>query len=348
MTIPRSKALPADLPNSFLPSIFGTVSFNGRLSSEAITVATCSYNTASRCPCRHYGKRFSSPARPNYPSRQSLPICAHRAICLKANGNVWRVKSRRRKSRVDSKRGAFNNPNRLHPTPDTTVLPCHQDNPLLHSRRRRAFHIILFPLRRRPHPLRPLLPSRHLPLAHDSIARLVAMAAHLPHPLVAKMVLCMLCVRVRGASMMTKIALSQYNAPNSLIVQDSFVHSLPLFCLELPLCLFYPPFLPSHRTRDDTAAFTHSSVLVYNHHRCPWPGERSTQDPIDAIDSFSFSFACPRHLKLSLRPVAIPFACSRPFRCAATPCLLLSLAPFAFPSGLRTCLGFHELPFEHT
>ena len=235
MTIPRSKALPADLPNSFLPSILGTVSFNGKLSSDAITVATCSYNTASRCPCRHYGKRFSSPARPNYPRRQSLPICAHRAICLKANGNVWRVKSRRRKCRVDSKRGAFNNPNRLHPTPDTTVLPRHQDNPLLYNRRR-AFNIIRDPLRRLPHPLRPLLHSHPLPLAQDPIARLVAMAAHLPNPLIAKMVLSMLCVC--SASMMTKIALSQYNAPNSLIVQDSFVRSLPPFRLRLPLCLF--------------------------------------------------------------------------------------------------------------
>jgi len=176
------------------------------------------------------------------------------------------------------------------------------------------------------------------------------MAAHLPRPLIAKMVLCMLCVRVWGASMMTKIALSQYDAPNSLIVQDSFVHSLSLFRLELPLCLFYLPFLLSHRTRDDTAAFTHSSVLVYNHPRCPWPGERSTQDPqaIDAIDSFPFSFACPRHLKLSLRPVAIPFVWSRPFRCAAThPSPSLPRA-FRFPFGIanlprisRTTLRTH-------
>jgi len=37
-------------------------------------------------------------------------------------------------------------------------------------------------------------------------------------------------------------------------VQDSFVvRSLPPFCLELPLCPFYLPFLLSHRTRDDTA-----------------------------------------------------------------------------------------------
>ena len=166
--------------------------------------------------------------------RQSLPIGAHRTICLKANSNVWRVKSRRRKCGVRSKRGASNNSNRLHPTPDTTALPPHQDNPLLHSRRR-AFHNIRFPLRCLPRPLRSLLPSHPLPLAQDSIARLVAMAAHLPHPLIAKMVLCRLCAC--SASMMTKIALSQYYAPNSQIVRDSFVRFLPLFCLELPLCL---------------------------------------------------------------------------------------------------------------
>jgi len=176
-------------------------------------VATCSYRTASRCPRRHYGKRFSSRAWPNYPCRQSLLTCGHRTICLKANSNVWRMKSRRRKCRVDSKRGAFNNSNHLHPAPDTTVLPRHQDNPLLH-RHRRAFHIVHLPLRRLLHPLHPLLLSHPLPLAQDSIARLVAMAAHLPHPLIAKMVLCMLCVC--SASMTTKIALSQYNAPNSL------------------------------------------------------------------------------------------------------------------------------------
>ena len=204
--------------------------------------------------------------------RQSLPICAHRTICLKANSNVWRVKSRRLKCGVDSKRGTFNNSNRLHPTPNTTVFPCCQDNPLLYNRRR-AFHIIRLPLRRLPHPLHPLLPSHPLPLAQDSIARLVAMAAHIPHPLIAKVVLCMLCVC--SASMMTKIALSQYNAPNSLIVQDSFVRSLPPFRLRLPLCLFYLPFLPSHRTHDGTAPFTCSSVLVYNHPRRHQPGERS-------------------------------------------------------------------------
>ena len=156
------------------------------------------------------------------------------------------MKSRRRKGGVDIKRGTFNNSNHLHPTPDTIVLPPHQDNPLLHSRR--AFHLIHDPLRRLPHHLRPLLPLHPLPLGQDSIARLVAVATHLPHPLIAKMVLCMLCVS--SASMMTKIALSQYNTPNSLTVQDSFVRSLPLFRLELPLCFFYPPFLLSHRTRD--------------------------------------------------------------------------------------------------
>jgi len=216
-------------------------------------VATCSYHTASRCPRRHYGKQFSSPAWPNYPCRRS------QNDLFKANSNVWRVKSTRRKGGVDIKRGSFNNSNRLHPTPDTIVLPPHQDNLLLHSRR--AFHLIHDPLRRLPHHLRPLLPLHPLPLAQDSIARLVAMATHLPHPLTAMMVLCMLCVS--SASMMTKIALSQYNTPSSLIVQDSFVRSLPLFPLELPLCFFYLLFLLSHRTRDGTTPLTCSSVLVY-------------------------------------------------------------------------------------
>jgi hypothetical protein len=39
------------------------------------------------------------------------------------------------------------------------------------------------------------------------------MAAHLPHPLIARIVLCMLCVC--STSTTTKIGLSQYNAPNS-------------------------------------------------------------------------------------------------------------------------------------
>jgi len=89
------------------------------------------------------------------------------------------VESRRWKCGVDSKRGTFNNLNRLHPTPNTTVLPCCQDNPLLYNRRH-TFHIIRLPLRRLPHPLRPLLPSHPLPLAQDSIARLVTTAAHPP------------------------------------------------------------------------------------------------------------------------------------------------------------------------
>jgi len=174
-------------------------------------VGTYSYRTASRCLRRHYGKRFSNPAWPNYPCKQSLTICDHRTICQKANSNAWRAKSRRRKCGIDSKRGAFNNSNRLRPTPETTALPRRQDNSLLH-RRRRAFHIIRLPLRRLPHPLRPLLTSHLLSLAQDPIARLVAMAVHLPHPLIAKMVLRLLCVC--SASMMMKIALSQYNAPN--------------------------------------------------------------------------------------------------------------------------------------
>jgi len=119
--------------------------------------------------------------------RQSLPICAHRTNCLKANSNIWRVKLRGQKCGVDSKRGTFNNLNCLHPTPTTTVLPCCQDNPLLYSYRC-AFHIIHLPLRRLPYPLCPLLPLHPLPLAQDSIAHLVAMAAHLPHPLITKMV----------------------------------------------------------------------------------------------------------------------------------------------------------------
>ena len=212
------------------------------------------------------------------------------------------MKSRRRKGGVDIKRDAFNNSNRLHPTPDTTVLPPHQDNPLHHSRR--AFHLIHDPLRRLPHHLHPLLPLHPLPLAQDLIARLVAMATHLPRPLIAKMVLYMLCVS--NASMMTKIALSQYNAPNSLIVQDSFVHSLPHFRLELPLCFFYLPFLLSHRTRDGTTPLTRSSVLVYNHPSWSRPGERSVKEPIGAIDTLPFSIMCRRHLKLSSPSLRFP------------------------------------------
>jgi len=138
------------------------------------------------------------------------------------------MKSRRRKCRVDSKRGAFDNSNRPQPTPDTTVLPRRQDNPLLH-RRRRAFHLIRLPLRRLPHPLHPLalLPSHPLPLAQDSIARLVAMAAHLPHPLIAKMALCMLCVC--SASMMTRIALSVQRTQLAKSAQRVFECSI---CME--------------------------------------------------------------------------------------------------------------------
>ena len=57
------------------------------------------------------------------------------------------------------------------------------------------------------------------------------------------------------------------------IFQDSFVRFLPLFRLEPLLCLFFLPFLLSHRTRDDTTPFTRGSVLVYNQHRWPLPGE---------------------------------------------------------------------------
>ena len=144
------------------------------------------------------------------------------------------------------------------------------------------------------------------------------MAAHLSRPLIAKMVLCMLCVC--RASMMTKIALSQYNAPNSLIVQTPSYVPYPL-SLRTPAL---PLLLPSHRTRDDTAPFTRSSVLVFSHPRWRRPGERSIQYPIDAIDSFPFSFACRRHIKLSLRPVIIPFACSWPFGRAPTLCVPLT------------------------
>ena len=125
-----------------------------------------------------------------------------------------------------------------------------------------------------------------------------------------------------------KIALSQYNAPNSLIVQTPSYVPYPL-SLRTPAL---PLLLPSHRTRDDTAPFTRSSVLVFSHPRWRRPGERSIQNPIDAIDPFPFSFACRRHLKLSLHPVTIPFACSWPFRRAATP--PLSLAPLL---SLRDC-----------
>ena len=49
------------------------------------------------------------------------------------------------------------------------------------------------------------------------------------------------------------------------------------------------------------------------------------------MDSFLFLYACFRLLKLSLRPVTISFACSRPFGRAATSSLssplMLSLAP---------------------
>ena len=37
---------------------------------------------------------------------------------------------------------------------------------------------------------------------------------------------------------------------------------------------------------------------------------------------FPLSFVCHRRLKLSLRPITISFACSRPFRCVATPPLI--------------------------
>jgi len=90
------------------------------------------------------------------------------------------------------------------------------------------------------------------------------------------------------------------------IIQDSFVSFLSFFRLELLLCLFYLPFLLSHRTRGDTAPFTRSSVLIYSYPRWPRPGERWIQNLIDAIDSFPFSFACRRRLKLSLRLVTIP------------------------------------------
>jgi len=43
-------------------------------------------------------------------------------------------------------------------------------------------------------------------------------------------------------------------------IQDSFVRSLSFFRLELPLCLFFLPFRPSHRTRDDASPFTHNIV----------------------------------------------------------------------------------------
>ena len=131
------------------------------------------------------------------------------------------------------------------------------------------------------------------------------------------------------------------------IIQDSFLSFLSFFRLERLLCLFYLPFLLSHRTWDNTALFTRSSVLVYNHPRWPRPGERSIQNPIDAIDSFPYSFACRRRLKLSLRPVTFPFACcSQPFGRAATHSPLPRA--FAFPSGLRTRLGSQGLPFELT
>jgi len=173
------------------------------------------------------------------------------------------------------------------PNSNTTVLPHHQDSPLLRSRRR-AFHIIPLPLRDLPHPLHPLLPSHPLPLAQDSIARLVAMTAHLPHPLIAKVVLCMFCVC--SASMMTKIALSVQctQLANCAGLLRTFLTPLLLRTPALPLL---PSFLPSHRTRDDTAPFTRSSVLVYNHPRWHQPGERSIENPIDAIDSVPFSFA---------------------------------------------------------
>ena len=108
---------------------------------------------------------------------------------------------------------------------------------------------------------------------------------------------------------------------------------MPLFRLEVLLWLFYLPFLLSPRTRDDSAPFSRSSVLVCNHPRWPRPWERSIQKPIDAMNSFPFPFACLRLLKLSLRPVTIPFACSRPFGLAATSSLS---SPFrlCFPFGI--------------
>ena len=142
-----------------------------------------------------------------------------------------------------------------------------------------------------------------------------------------------------------------------------------LLCIELfrtPSYVPYPSFALNSRSASLTSLFYLAighgttlcpllavAVLVYNHPRWSRPGERSIQNSINAIDSFPFSFACRRRLKLSLCPVTIPFACcSRPFRRAATHSLT-SPSPSlprasAFPSGLRTCLGSQALPFELT
>jgi len=179
-------------------------------------------------------------------------------------------------------------------------------HPSLHRRRLDRF-VVLCPSsplssHLKCHTIRPRSPAKCTPLRQSSFQRHTRRARHLASRALAR------------DHILLDLGFTVYR-----IVQDSFVRSSPLFRLEPLLCLFYLPFLLSHRTWDDTAPFTRSSVLVYNHLCWPQPGERSIQNPINAIDPFLFSFACHGRLKLSLRLVTIPFACSRPFGRAATP-----------------------------
>jgi len=63
-------------------------------------------------------------------------------------------------------------------------------------------------------------------------------------------------------------------------LQDSLVRSLPHFRLELLLCLFYLPFLPSHLTQADTTSAPEvpsrrtSNATRFAHLRRPTPTGR--------------------------------------------------------------------------